>query len=846
MWYVIPGITPIDYYVTYTKVPHRAIMRYFLHYTEPGDVVFDGFGGTGMTGVAAQLCGDRESVGALGYEVLDDGTVLNEEGKPFSRLGARRAVLNDLAPVAAFIARNYNNPVDAGGFEGEMMRVLQEVDDACGWLYLTLHRPTEEQVAQAVSLLREAGPAVLARGPALPWGRVDYTVWSDVFLCPECAGEVILWGVAPDEGSGRIRKEFPCPHCRSRLSKRTMERAWVTRFDRAIRQRVRQARQVPVLIRYSSGKEHYEKVPDAFDLALIDMSDRKGVEGWFPTDPLPPGEKTRDPFSAGITHVQHFYTGRALQTLAAAYAVAAHASPDRVFPYVLFTLQQAVLGMGKVSRYVPNHFSQVNPYLSGTLYIGSQVVDASLEYILRGKIRRLGKLLRNPGFQEGNVLGEARSLTACDLPAETVDYIFTDPPFGGNLMYSELNFLWEAWLKVFTNSGPEAVTSRVRGKGLSEYRELMTRCFREYHRVLKPGRWMTMAFHNSRNSVWNAIQKGLREAGFVIADIRTLDKRQDTFNQAAGGGSVKQDLVISAWKPRGGGSGQAGLDAGTEEGVWEFVRTRLQGLPMPRPGGEPDLVAERQRHLLFDRMVAFHIRRGLTVPLSAPEFYTGLARRFVERDGMYFFKDQLPPGNLPAAPVCEFADGVQPFGEEGKQNETAHGQAQVEGKETPEKDEYRSCDGLQQFGEEVGGSQLDAAAASRGGHDGKDHEYQHLNGDQLRHWQVNAHGRQQEPADRVEGDVVQGRVRDHRQEAGGSGAGQGAEPGDELPCRTGQAFEDGTGSHAADNSRGLSKTHYHRQQNNQEDQHPEVAYQGSLDRRGEQAPVIRCEGDEDQ
>ena len=40
----------------HTKVPHPAIMRYILHYTQPGDIVFDGFAGTGMTGVAAQLC----------------------------------------------------------------------------------------------------------------------------------------------------------------------------------------------------------------------------------------------------------------------------------------------------------------------------------------------------------------------------------------------------------------------------------------------------------------------------------------------------------------------------------------------------------------------------------------------------------------------------------------------------------------------------------------------------------------------------------------------------------------------------------------------------------------------
>lgn len=90
----------------HTKVPHKAIMRYILHYTEPGDIVFDGFCGTGMTGVAAQMCGNREAIMSLGYQVKPDGTILqeetDEEGKkiwrPFSKLGGRRAVLNDLSP----------------------------------------------------------------------------------------------------------------------------------------------------------------------------------------------------------------------------------------------------------------------------------------------------------------------------------------------------------------------------------------------------------------------------------------------------------------------------------------------------------------------------------------------------------------------------------------------------------------------------------------------------------------------------------------------------------------------------------------------------------------------------
>jgi hypothetical protein len=109
----------------HTKVPHKAIMRYILHYTDPGDIVFDGFCGTGMTGVAAQLCGDRNEVESLGYRVDHNGIIYEGE-KAISRLGARKAVLNDLSPAATFIAYNYNTPVDVTAFEREAERILRE------------------------------------------------------------------------------------------------------------------------------------------------------------------------------------------------------------------------------------------------------------------------------------------------------------------------------------------------------------------------------------------------------------------------------------------------------------------------------------------------------------------------------------------------------------------------------------------------------------------------------------------------------------------------------------------------------------------------------------------------
>jgi hypothetical protein len=57
--------------------------------------------------------------------------------------------------------------------------------------------------------------------------------------------------------------------------------------------------------------------------------------------------------------------------------------------------------------------------------------------------------------------------------------------------------------------------------------------------------------------------------------------------------------------------------------------------------GKTEIISERQNFLLFDRMVAFHVQRGATVPLPASEFYQGLSQRFSERDGMYFLPEQI-------------------------------------------------------------------------------------------------------------------------------------------------------------------------------------------------------------
>jgi len=594
----------------HTKVPHRAIMRYILHYTEPGDLVFDGFCGTGMTGVAAQLCGSPDPEFKLQVE----------QEMPGVKWGARRAILVDLSPAATFIAYNYNNPVDIGEFEQEAQRIIAEVEAELGWMYETRH------VVDGKVQKSAGGKPVL--------GKINYTVWSDVFTCPDCGVEMIFWEVAVDQEAGKVRNRFPCPSCGVVLEKRNLERAWETVFDNALGKAIQMARQVPVLINYTVGSKRYEKKPDQWDLDLLQRIEEMEIPWWFPTDRMPEGDESRRNDKYGITHVHHFYTKRNL-----AYLSMIH---DKIecnkLGLLMLWFTSSIIRTSKMYKFT---LDRKMGNISGTLFIPSLFTENSARKLLERKIRDIAKINWGHGIDKKYLVSTNSSSDLCGILNNSIDYIFTDPPFGSNLMYSELNFLWEAWLKVFTNNRTEAIVNSVQGKELMDYQHLMERCLREMFRILKPGRWMTMVFHNSKNSVWNAIMEAITSAGFVIADIRQLDKKQGSFKQVTSTQAVKSNLVISAYKPRQHFLANFEEKSAKETGVWEFTRQHLKNLPVfVEKDGRLEPVVERQKTTLYDRMVAFYVQKGIPVPISAHDYYAGLYHRFEEEDDMYFLPEQ--------------------------------------------------------------------------------------------------------------------------------------------------------------------------------------------------------------
>lgn len=181
----------------HTKVPHKAIMRYFLHYTQPGDVVLDGFSGSGMAGIAAQMCANKKEVIELGYTVDQDNVTILENGQEISKLGERHCILNDLSPAANNIAYGNNQDVDAQEFYDLSQTILSTVENEFSWMFKTLDP--------------ETGDIVDAK----------YYVWSEVLQCNSCGEELVFADNALSEDYKKVSDEFECTACSSKVNKKS-------------------------------------------------------------------------------------------------------------------------------------------------------------------------------------------------------------------------------------------------------------------------------------------------------------------------------------------------------------------------------------------------------------------------------------------------------------------------------------------------------------------------------------------------------------------------------------------------------------------------------------------------
>jgi len=539
----------------WSKKPHDAIRQYIRHYTKPGDLVLDPFCGSGGTALAALMEG-------------------------------RKAIAIDRSPAATFITKNYCTPVDVDELQRAFEELKRKVKPEIDWLYET-------------RCDRCGGKATTA-----------YTVYSQVFQCPRCLEKVPLFDCVEVETStakGKPNKVSACPHCYKRG------------ITEEISTRAEKFGAVPVLVSYicESGcrparverrhndpdqkkREYFEK----YDLGKIREIEAKEIPHWYPKDRMMHAPEEQEcwgvKWRAGTSNfrtVDELFTKRNLWALAAIMETANRIDILRfcgtaILPYI--SRQQPAFGGGGG--------------ISGTFYL-PQIL--SERHVLESYERKLKGIIEAKQDASFNPFVIVSCQSATDMKTvlpTSVDYIFTDPPYADKVQYGELSFPIDAWLGFDTHwHDEEIIVNEVRGKTEEDWANMMRQAMAECYRVLKPGRCISLCYHDTSEGTWALVQDIMAETGFVIEKSDAalyIDTGQKSYNQLVADKVNKRDLVINFRKPKPGELTSSIAITGNEDKTTfnEKVRQIIRDYLGANPGSTKDRI--------YDEVVSRMVRSG--------------------------------------------------------------------------------------------------------------------------------------------------------------------------------------------------------------------------------------------
>ena len=562
-----------------TKISPEAVALYIAAHTRPGDTVFDGFAGSGTTGLAALLCQDPP---------IDLRREASRRRIPVE-WGPRNAILYEISAMGAFVAQTLNHPPAPSTFRRVAKQILLDVETEFGWLYAAEDSQGNE-------------------------GCIRHVVWNDVLRCPNCAFETPLWDACVSLAPARIDARFQCPSCNAERPVGGVERVMEPVFDESTHSVAEQRLRSMARVYGVTGTARWSRQPMRSDFELLDKLNSVPIPACVPNLRVPWGDLYRGGYHRGISHVRHFYTRRNLLAFGhlweRANAVEGPLRDAIRFWLLSYNASHATI-MTRVVAKSGQKELVVTSAQPGVLYVSGLPVEKNLFRGLARKLTTIAAAFASIHGRTANVAVHQKSSCSVDLPDGSVDYVFTDPPFGANIPYSELSLLNEAWLGRLTDSTEEAIINRSQSKTVDGYRRLLTRAFGEVKRILKPEGRATLVFHSASADVWNALRSAYTEAGLGVEHAGVLDKRQQSFKQVTTDGAVRGDPVLLLRKR----SSQA---ATTEERPWQIAKK----IDLEARKLDP---SERTPERLYSRFVNYFLANNLEVPIDAGDFYRWLA-----------------------------------------------------------------------------------------------------------------------------------------------------------------------------------------------------------------------------
>lgn len=216
-------------------------------------------------------------------------------------------------------------------------------------------------------------------------GDIDFTVWSEIFSCPECAGEIVFHDHALDEVFGRVKESFPCPHCSASLSKKNLELAFESIVDHATNITKKRPKRRPVIIKFTHGRKKYEKDVDSFDLDVLKRINNMPHPMNAPCNEFPDMQMTRvgRMKTTNVTHIHDLFLPRTIQVLAKFFEKVNEVQSESIKKALKIIAQHQFVNASVMNRYRPAS-SFGNSPLTGVFYVSSLVAEANVFSLLRG------------------------------------------------------------------------------------------------------------------------------------------------------------------------------------------------------------------------------------------------------------------------------------------------------------------------------------------------------------------------------------------------------------------------------------------------------------------------------
>lgn len=284
------------------------------------------------------------------------------------------------------------------------------------------------------------------------------------------------------------------------------------------------------------------------DISETKTQDNLPIIFWYPDDEIIPNSRINA--KVGM-RVSDLFTRRNLNVCAALLHNINEVSDIKIKEALLISF---TANLPNASRLTPI-IKQRGPMDSGAwmtgFYVGKDYLEQNVLWYFKNRLTKTVKAKKEIQRLEINsknvkLLNE-NSAQLNSLESESVDFVFTDPPYGDAVPYFEQSILYNSWLKYKVNYSDEIVISdsKTRNKNIEYYTEGLSKAFHQVHRVLKKDKFMILTFHSMDGEVWHQLAKSILESGFELVDIIPLYQKTSTPRQLNRENSIKCDMLLA-------------------------------------------------------------------------------------------------------------------------------------------------------------------------------------------------------------------------------------------------------------------------------------------------------------